>query len=351
MTDIGRAARWGTWVTCGVLLLVLYRDDALGGTGVRRTAYFVSLGAWAATALLLAFPRGRGRKALSVAVSVVTIGATAAVTLAVPAALQHTNANWAVGVNGWLLLTTASGGRLSVLVFWLVLPPLFALLAAVPAGPPEIVLAAARALGIVGLQMPIGLAARALDHSAAATRELHLQQEAIRTGQFVAAALHDDRLRRSRAVAAAVEPVLATLAAEDPDETLRRRSRVAATQVRRLLAEWHGDGADPLGDDLSACLDEVQSAGVPVSVTVHAAELPPPLRQAAVSIVRELSRLSLTRLRVTAVSAGSLVQFSAVARTAGSAALDVREVEVAPPVAIGATSGDDTIWVELTCPV
>ncbi|MFI5842558.1 hypothetical protein ACIA8K_22900 [Catenuloplanes sp. NPDC051500] len=354
MTGIRRAVQWGTWVIAGALLLILYRPEALAGTPFQRAAYLVSIGAWCATALLLALPdqHARPRRVLAAVLLAVTLAATAAVTLTVPATLQHTNANWAVGVNGWLLLTIASGSRLPTLVLWLALPVGLSLAAALPAGAVETVMMTARALGILGLQVPIALAAREVERCAEVASALHLTQEAIRTEHIVAAALHDDRLRRSRTIAAAVEPVLVSLADASPDldDTLRQRSRVAAAQVRRLLAEWHRAGGDPLGDDLSACLDDVQAAGTQVEVAVHADGLPPELRRAACEVVREIGRLPVDRLRLTAVPTASHLCLSVVARTAGNGvgfALD----EVPAPVAIRTTTIGATLWVELTCPV
>jgi hypothetical protein len=360
MTDIRKAVQWGTWVTAGVLLVVLYRSAALGAgpgdPGLRRAAYLATVGAWAATAGLLAWrhPRAWQRRVLAAALAAVTLGATAAVALAVPAAQQHTTANWAVGANGWLLLTIVSGGRVPLLLLALTVPVVFAMSAALPAGPVEVVLFTARAIGILGLQAPIALAARAIERSAEATRELHLTREAIRTEQFVAAALHDDRLRRSRAVAAAVEPVLASLAGSapgpDPDDTLRRRSAVAAAQVRRLLVEWHRTDGDPLGGDLSACLDDLQAAGIRVEVAGHADALPPVLRRTAGEVVREIARLPAARVRLTTVPTPTQLCLSVVAEVGGSARC-FGLAEVPAPLAIRTTTVGGTLWVELTCPV
>lgn len=395
MTDLRRAVQWGTWLTGGVLLLVLYRHQGLAGS---RPAYLTSVGVWAATAGLLAWPprHTRLRRTLAAILGVTALAATAAVAATVPADLQHTTANWAVGTNGWLLLTIASGGRLTLLMLCLIIPVVFAEASALRAGEGEVVLMTTRALGILGLQAPIALAARAIERSARAASLLSLARESIRTDQFVAAALHDDRLRRSHAVAAAVEPVLASLAGPapeapdapsqpgpapsqpspapsqpgpapaapapsqpgpasgppgpDPDETLRRRSGVAAAQVRRLLAEWHRAGGDPLGDDLSACLDDVQAAGARVEIAVHTAGLPVELRRAACEVVRAIARLPAVRLRLTAVATATHLCLSVVARTTvPDSRLTLAEVPA--PLTIRTTTVDETLWVELTCPV
>jgi hypothetical protein len=353
VTDLRRAVQWGTWLIGGVLLLVLYRQQGLAGS---RSAYLTTVGVWAATAGLLVWPQRhtRLRRTVAAILGVATLGATAAVAATVPASLQHTTANWAVGTNGWLLLTIASGGRLTVLVLCLVIPVVFAEASALRAGEGEVVLMTARALGILGLQAPIALATRAIERSARAAGLLSLARETIRTDQFVAAALHDDRVRRSHAVAAAVEPVLASLAGPapglDPDETLRRRSGVAAAQVRRLLAEWHRAGGDPLGDDLSACLDDVQAAGARVEVAVHTAGLPVELRRAACDVVRAIARLPAVRLRLTAVPTATHLCLSVVARTTGPDSR-LTLAEVPAPLTIRTTTVDETLWVELTCPV
>jgi hypothetical protein len=360
MTDIRNSVRWGTWVTAGVLLLVLYRSEGLnarsGDTRIQQVAYLITVGAWSATAWLLAWrqPPVWPRRALAVVLALVTVGATAAVSMAVPAALQHTTANWAVGANGWLLLTIASGGRVTLLLLSLTAQVMIAMAAARSAGPAEIVLFTARAIGILGLQVPIALAARAIERSAEATRQLHLTWEAIRTEQFVAATLHTDRLRRSRAVAAAIEPVLASLASSapgpDPDDTLRQRIGAAAGQVRRLLAEWHYTDGDPLGSDLSARLDDLQAAGTQVVVAIHADRLPLVLRRAAADVVREIARRPTTRLRLTAVPIATQVCLSVVAEIGGGTS-QFALPEVPVPVAVSMTTADETLWVELTCPV
>ncbi|MFG1610248.1 hypothetical protein [Actinoplanes sp. NPDC049265] len=351
--DIRRAVRWGTWMTGGVLLLVLYRSQALAGY---RPAYLASVGAWAGAAGLLAWPHPppRLRRVLTGVLAAVTLTATAALTHVVPTTAQHTTANWAVGANGWLLLTLASGGRVTLVLLLLAAPVMFAEGAALSAGGAEVVLTTARGLGVLGLQVPIALAATTVERSARVTRALRLAREALRTDQFVAAALHDDRLRRSHAVAAAVEPVLASLAdpapGHDPDrdETLRWRSGVAAAQVRRLMAQWHRADGDPLGDDLSACLDDVQAVGARVEVAVHTGGLPPALRRAACDVVRRIADRPVTRLRLTAVLAASHVSLSVVARTSGG---DGFALEVPAPLTIRTTSADGMLWVEVRCPV
>jgi hypothetical protein len=351
VTGIRRALRWGTWVTAGVLLLVLYRSEALAGP---RPPYLASIGAWAGTAALLAWPHppARLRRVLAGTLAAVTLAATAALTLAVPAGAQHTTANWAVGANGWLLLTLASGSRMALLLLSLTIPVVWAESAALAAGGVEGVLMTARGLGILGLQVPIALAARWIDRSAKVISRLQLARETLRTEQFVATALHDDRLRRSHAVAAAVEPVLAGLAdpapGTDPDENLRERSGVAAARVRRVLTEWHRADGDPLGDDLSACLDDVQATGTRVEVAVHAGGLPPALRRAACDVLRQVARLPAARLRLTAVPTPTHLSLSVVARTRAGERF---ALEVPAPLAIRTTTADDTLWVELTCPV
>jgi hypothetical protein len=354
VSGIRAAAGWGTWVTAGVLILVLYRSPAVAaGPGVPRVAYVATVGVWAVTAWVLAWrPAGvwRWRAVVTVLVSA-TIGVTAAVSVAVPAAVQHTTANWAVGANGWLLLALTCGARVSLVVVSLIVQVAVAMAAAVAAGPPEIVLFAARALGILGLQVPVALAARALERLAVATRELQLAREEIRTGQVVAAALHDDRLRRSRAVAAAVEPVLASLACSAAaDEVLRLRSGIAAARVRRLLAEWHRRAGDPLGAELSACLDELQAAGVRVEVAVHAGGLPPVLCRAAVGVVRQAALSSPARLRLTAVPTAARLCLSIVAEVGHGGSRFVCP-EVPAALTVRTTVVGATVWVELTCPV
>jgi hypothetical protein len=301
---------------------------------------------------MLAWPPVRTwhQRALTGALLVSTLGATGAVTLALPAILQHTAANWAVGVDGWLVVTIAAGSRLTHTIFWLAAPVVFAVAAAVPAGAPEVVVMCTRALGILGLQIPIALAARAVERSAEAARELHLTREAIRTQQIMAAALHEDRLRRSRAVAAVVEPVLAGLAGTALDDVLRKRCAVAAAQVRRLLVGWNRADGDPLGDDLTGCLDEMQAAGTRVEVAVHADCLPFALRRAACDVIRTIAATPVAQLRLTVVLVAGRLCLSIVARSAGRGVPPLLS-EVSEPLVIRTTTNGATVWVELTCPV
>ncbi|GAA1636767.1 hypothetical protein GCM10009828_076200 [Actinoplanes couchii] len=345
----------------GVLLIVLYRTEALDDFGsgeivIRRAAYLASVVAWLGAAALLSLrpPPGRFRRVPAIVLGTVTFGATVAVTVTVPTGLQHTSANWAVGVNGWLLLTVLSGARFWPAVLVLAGPVLVALGVAGATGPAEAVAMTARALGILGLQVPVALAALTLERSAEEARERHLAQEAIRTARIVADALHDDRMRRSRTVAAAVEPVLARLAdpvsGDGPDDTLRQRSPVAAAQVRRLLNEWYQADDDPLGADLSARLDGLQAAGTWVEVAVHTGALPAELRRAACDVVRECARHSVRHLRLTAVPGTGQVCLSVVARIEDLDP-DLTLGDVPQPLTIRTTAIDETLWVELTCPV
>lgn len=377
MTDVRTALRWGAWVFGGVTLLVFYRSAALdtavrfGHPDLQRVAYLTSVGAWVATVSLL--PDGgfwlrlrpglgaRLRGLTTGVLVVVTLGATGAATLTVPAEQQHTETSWAVATNGWVLLAISSGRNTAVVVSWLAAPMVFAMVGAAAGGTSATVLLTARMLGILGLQVPVAVAMRALERSADAATALRLKREAIRTDRVVADTLHHDRLRRSQAVAIVVEPVLAVLA-ERPadassDDTVRRRCGVAAAQVRRMLAEWYRDGPDPLGDDLTICLDQVQAAGLRVDVAVHAtphAELPAPLRRVACEVVRALACDPGTRLRVTVLATTTHLSVSIVARTAGAAADGHTRrppTTVPAPLTIRTTIVGDSIWVELTCPL
>jgi hypothetical protein len=377
MTDVRTALRWGAWVFGGMTLLVFYRSAALdtavrfGHPDVQRAAYLTSVGAWAATICLL--PDGgfwlrlrpglrvRLRRLITGVLLVLTLGAAGAATLTVPAGQQHTETSWAVATNGWVLLAISSGRNTAMVVSWLAAPMVFAMVAAAAGGISATVLMTARTLGILGLQVPVAVAMRALERSADAATALRLKQEAIRTDRVVADALHHDRLRRSQAVAIVIEPVLAVLAEQtadaNPDDTLRRRCGVAAAQVRRLLAEWHRNGPDPLGDDLTACLDQVQAAGLRVDVAVHAtphAELPAPLRRVACDVIRALACDLRTRLRVTVLATTTHLCVSIVASTAGAADdghARRRLATVSAPLTIRTTIVGDSIWVELTCPL
>jgi hypothetical protein len=382
VSDVRGALRWGTWAFGGLTMLLFYRSAALdvavgyGHPEGARVAYLVSLTAWAATVLVLpggdrwlrllpgsaAHSRNGLRRWIAAVLIALTLGAAAASTAAVPAAQQHASASWAVATAGWTLIAVSIGSRTALMLTWLAAPPAFAMLAAIEGGSTQIVMMVARILGVLGLQVPVALAAQALERSADTASALWLQQDAISTDQLVADTVHEDRLRRSRAVATLIEPVLAGLAGsptatDPPDESVRRRCGVAAAQVRRLLMEWHRGGPDPLGVDLSACLDQAQESGVHVDVAVPASltptGLPAPLRRVACDVVQRLTGEPVIRIRLSIVSTTTQLCLAVVAQAqpgTGGRALDL-PATVPAPLSIRTTTSGDFFWVELTCPL
>jgi len=369
MTDVRTALRWGTWTIAGITLLLLYRAAALEAAGrfghpqVQRTAYLVCVGAWIATAALLARPAPSGaahpvRRASVALLLLAVLAGTAAATLALPAGQQPTGTSWAVATNGWLLLAIATGSRTSTLVVLLALPHLLALAVTLRSGTADTVLMTARALGVLGLQMPVALASHGLERAARTANALRREREAIRTGRQVTATLHADRLRRSRQVTAVVGPVLADLAALGPEQTpgdhLRRRCGVAAAQVRRLLSEWHRGGPDPLGGDLAGCLDQLQATGLRVDLAVmgRQARMPAALAAAGCDVVLRLAHLAGERMRVTLVATPALARLAVVIdRRASAGGPEPVLPDVPAPLMIQVTTTNDTLWVELTCPL
>jgi len=387
VSDVRAALRWGTWTIAGITLLLLYRAAALVAAGryghpdLQRAAYLTSVGAWIVAAGLLAWSPRRGAaerigRAVRALLLLAVLGATAVATLALPAGQQPTGTSWAVATNGWLLLAVAAGRRTSSLLVLLALPLLLALVVTALAGVPPTVLMAARALGVLGLQAPVALAAHALDRSARAAAALRLEREEILTGQHVAATVHAERLERSQAVATAVGPVLADLAAlgpaEAPGDHLRRRCGVAGARVRRLLSEWHRGGPDPLGGDLAGCLDQLQATGLRVELAVRGRpdQVSPALAGAACDVVLRLAPLAVERMRVTLVATATLTRLAVVidrrapilgvgagdgdGDTAGTGARPGPAPalpDVPEPLTLQVTTTDDTLWVELTCPL
>jgi hypothetical protein len=363
LTDVRGALRWGAWVFTGVTLLVFYRSAALdaatryGHPGVQRAAYAASVVAWLLGAALLVSPQLR-RSTIWTLVAV-TLAGTGAAIVTLPAGQQHTSTNWAAAANGWLLLAILPGTRLAVLVPLLLAPLAAAMTAAAWGGAAEIVLMSSRAVGILGLQIPVALAAGALERTAHTANAWRLRQEAIRTARVVADTVHDDRLRRSRAVAAVVEPVLVDLAAAGTDPaTQRARCAVAAAQVRRLLAEWYRDGPDPLGAQLAACLDRAQAAGVHVDVAIPAADPHPPLpaalSRAACDVVHRLAGTAGARLRVTVLLSAGHARVGIVAHAApgtGDERAQPLPATVPAPLTIRTTVAGASCLVELSCPL
>lgn len=379
MGDVRSVLRWGTWGFGGIVLLLPYRPYALDETtqahpSLQRAAFLASVVLWLLTGAALPAGRLRGFPARALLVAVTTV--TAVSTLAVPAGQQLGMTSWAVSTNVWLVITIGWGGRTAPLVAWLVLPLVLAIAVGASGGAGQAVPATARMLGILGLCLPVAAACAILERTARLAAGLGRERERIRTAQVVAAAVVTDRLGRSHHVRTVVEPVLADLAAlrpdERPDPRLRRRCGVAGARVRQLLGEWYRGGADPLGTELTACLEGLRTAGLRVDLVVHGPSssslsstppsasssasgdsvLPPALVSAGCDTVLAVAPLVRSRMRVTVLVLEGQVRLSILIDTSGPPPA----VEPPPPpagsgVTVRTTTSDDSLWLELTCPL
>jgi hypothetical protein len=228
----------------------------------------------------------------------------------------------------------------------------------------EAVVTVVRSLGILGLLLPVGLAAEALERSARTATALRRERERIDTARLVASTVLADRLERSRHISTVVEPVLADLAllrpGEDPDGDLRRRCAIAGARMRGLLAEWYRGGSDPLGTELAACLDQLQTAGLYVDLAMHgdapasgAGMLPTALVTLGRDVVLALAPHASNRMRVTILVIGAQVRLSVFIDTSGPPPgdLSLPSSDDLHDMTIRTTTSDDSLWVEMTCPL
>lgn len=242
-------------------------------------------------------------------------------------------------------------------------PPAFGILLA--AGNADAVPVLGRAVGVLGPQVLVALAATRLQQAAEAASALLRQQQEVGTAREIAAALHDDRVARAQHVSAIVEPVLADLAALQPADVPReelatplRHRGCAGARVRRLLSEWHPSGPGLLGVELDQRLDTLQRNGLQIDLAVRGrrtAALLGELAHLVCDTVLAAVGQARRRARVTVSVSDVVLRVSVVADAPPGAAEAVR-------AQVAATAGDGalritveetlgSLWLETTCRV
>ncbi|WP_223189158.1 ATP-binding protein [Streptomyces sp. TRM68416] len=285
-----------------------------------QTAAFVCLAAVAAAggAYLL-----RGRKipprvrAGSLA-AVLTASAVCAFTL--PPQQSTGPADWAFGVVGWHALFLLADLRVRVYAVFLGAHIALNATAVVLSGMPTAAEAAVlgiSTIGSCGLQFSVGVLMTHLQHGTApAAGSAAAREEELRTRERLHEHLQSDHKERYRALTATTVPLLVGLghgALSPHDEEVRRRCGVEAARMRRLFAE--GDAvADPLLNELRACVEVAEHQGVKVSLAVRGrpGEAPVAVRRQLIDPVAVTLGRTRSTARVTVVWTPRSVRVSVV---------------------------------------
>lgn len=296
-------------------------------------AAFVGLACVTAGAAVWALRRRPLPRPVLAAGIAVVLAASVAATTATPAADQFGPSDWAFGLIGWHLLLLLIDHA----------PLLYATLGAHTAvtvghfladgipGRAALGTAGVVVIGTVAVQLAAAVISRLLSGRSRAAMALAAERD--RLASRVLSAEEWERGQRTAFAGhlGATLSLLADLADGllDPREPdTRRWAALAATQLRRLLAE-NDDVPDPLVHELSACVDVAERRGVDVSLAVSgtAVDVPDPIRRDLTGPVAAALAMAGTRARVSVLRTDGEVRV-AVVSDAGTPAAPANSPEV-----------------------
>lgn len=169
----------------------------------------------------------------------------------------------------------------------------------------------------------------------------------VETKRLIAAQVHEARQQRYRELGQSMRELLAGLAdgrLDPADPQVGRRSAVAASRLRRLIAE-HDETPNPLLHELRACADIAERRGLVVSLDVvgELPELPLEVRRALTEGPIQLLAVAATYARLTIIASAGEVEVSVVA----DAALEenVGTVPDDAGVSVSWSRDEEAIWV------
>ncbi len=327
-----------------VLLLVGDRESADWVT--RQLVAFALLAAVGVVGGVAAFrrrPVGRVRWALVV----VVFAAAAIATAGVPPADLIVRAEWCYATVGWFLLLVlidhgSVAAAASVGVFTV---GSFAQLVVGGQGQdvPDLVVVSTI---VLSFELPLIAIATGLRRAVTTAAAATAREEQARTADAVAERVHADRRARYAELDSSTVPLLRALAdgtADLRDPAVRSGYAVAATRLRRLLAE-HDEVDDPLLHELRACLDVAERRGVAVYLGVCGAYPTPPLavRRALTEPALRTVATAREHARVTVLGAEDGVTVSVVADAPAPDPVPGNE----PGVTVTTTVDGSRVWVE-----
>ncbi|SCE26581.1 MULTISPECIES: sensor histidine kinase [unclassified Streptomyces] len=268
-------------------------------------------------------------------------------------------ADWAFGVVGWHALFLLADLRVRVYAAFLGAHIGINAAAVVwhgaPTAPEAAVLGIAT-VGSCGLQLAIGaLMTHLLRDTAPAAGSAAAREEELRTRERIHEHLQSDHKERYRALTATTVPLLVGLGhgvLSPHDEEVRLRCGVEGARMRRLFAE--GDAvADPLLNELRACVEVAEHQGVTVSLAVRGlpGEVPVEIRRELIDPVAVTLGRTRSAARVTVVWTPGAVRVSVVgvdcADDRTEAAVEPSHSPAADPlVSVVRTRRGESVWAE-----
>ncbi len=290
------------------------------GPAWAQTSAFICLAAVAATggAYLLRGrripPRVRG---WSVG-AVLAVSATGAFTL--PPERLAGPEDWVFGLIGWHALFLLADLRVRVLAVFLGAHVGLNTLAMFVLGSPTVAESTGMGLSTVstcGFQFSVGVLLMHLLHDGApAAGSAAAREEELRTRERIHEGMQRDHKERYRALTATTVPLLAGLGhgvLSPHDDDVRLRCGVEAARMRRLFAESDAV-ADPLLNELRACVEVAEHQGVTVSLAIRGRrkEVPVEVRRDLIDPVAVVLGHTRTTARVTVVWTPRAVRVSVV---------------------------------------
>ncbi|MFF7272032.1 sensor histidine kinase [Streptomyces cyaneofuscatus] len=289
--------------------------------------------------------------------SVLAVSAVSASTL--PPHHATGPADWAFGVVGWHALFLLADLRVRWYAAFLGAHIGINAAAVVWHGAPAAAEAAVLGIATVGscgLQFVIGaLMTHLLRDTAPAAGSAAAREEELRTRERIHEHLQSDHKERYRALTATTVPLLVGLGhgvLSPHDEEVRLRCGVEGARMRRLFAE--GDAvADPLLNELRACVEVAEHQGVTVSLAVRGqpGEVPVEIRRELIDPVAVTLGRTRSAARVTVVWTPGAVRVSAVGvdcaddRTE-AAAVPAQRRAADPKVSVVRTRRGESMWAE-----
>ncbi|MEU3057681.1 sensor histidine kinase [Streptomyces griseus] len=268
-------------------------------------------------------------------------------------------ADWAFGVVGWHALFLLADLRVRMYAAFLGAHIGINAAAVVWHGAPTAAEAAVLGIATVGscgLQLAIGvLMTHLLRDTAPAAGSAAAREEELRTRERIHEHLQSDHKERYRALTATTVPLLVGLGhgvLSPYDEEVRLRCGVEGARMRRLFAE--GDAvADPLLNELRACVEVAEHQGVTVSLAVRGrpGEVPVGVRRELIDPVAVTLGRTRSTARVTVVWTPAAVRVSVVGvdcaddRTE-AAAVPSQNRAADPHVSVVRTRRGESVWAE-----
>ncbi|QXR01436.1 ATP-binding protein [Streptomyces sp. WY228] len=289
--------------------------------------------------------------------AVLAVSAVSAYTL--PPGHATGPADWAFGVVGWHALFLLADLRVRVYAAFLGAHIGINAAAVVWHGAPAAAEAAVLGIATVGscgLQLAIGvLMTHLLRDTAPAAGSAAAREEELRTRERIHEHLQSDHKERYRALTATTVPLLVGLGhgvLSPYDEEVRLRCGVEGARMRRLFAE--GDAvADPLLNELRACVEVAEHQGVKVNLAVRGrpGEVPVAVRRELIDPVAVTLGRTRSTARVTVVWTPAAVRVSVVGvecaddRTE-AAAVPSQNRAADPRVSVVRTRRGESVWAE-----